>query len=83
MGIKSEPIAIGALERYVGDNTSAKKTAWSATVSDDNYPSEKLVKDSLDLKENAANKVDAWSAEPNDVHYPTEKLVKDALKVRW
>ena len=26
LGIKSEPIAIGALERYVGDNTSAKKT---------------------------------------------------------
>ena len=26
LGIKSEPIAIGALERYVGDNTSAKET---------------------------------------------------------
>ena len=26
LGIKGEPIAIGALERYVGDNTSAKKT---------------------------------------------------------
>ena len=25
LGIKSEPIAIGALERYVGDNTSAKE----------------------------------------------------------
>ena len=25
LGIKSEPIAIGALERYVGDNTEAKK----------------------------------------------------------
>ena len=25
LGIKSEPIAIGALERYVGDNTSAEK----------------------------------------------------------
>ncbi len=26
LGIKSEPIAIGALERYVGDNTTAPKT---------------------------------------------------------
>ena len=26
LGIKSEPIAIGALERYVGDNTTASKT---------------------------------------------------------
>lgn len=26
LGIKGEPIAIGALERYVGDNSSAKKT---------------------------------------------------------
>lgn len=26
LGIKSEPIAIGALERYVGDNTTAEKT---------------------------------------------------------
>ncbi len=26
LGIKSEPIAIGALERYVGDNTCAKET---------------------------------------------------------
>ena len=26
LGIKGEPIAIGALERFVGDNTSAKKT---------------------------------------------------------
>lgn len=27
LGIKGEPVAIGALERYVGDNTAAKKTA--------------------------------------------------------
>ena len=26
LGIKGEPVAIGALERYVGDNTSAEKT---------------------------------------------------------
>ncbi len=26
LGIKGDPVAIGALERYVGDNTSAEKT---------------------------------------------------------
>ena len=26
LGIKGQPVAIGALERYVGDNTSAEKT---------------------------------------------------------
>ena len=31
LGIKSEPIAIGALERYVGDNTSAKETEIIST----------------------------------------------------
>ena len=31
LGIKSEPVAIGALERYVGDNTSAKKVEISET----------------------------------------------------
>ena len=25
LGIKGQPVAIGALERYVGDNTSAEK----------------------------------------------------------
>jgi len=31
LGIKSEPIAIGALERYVGDNSSAKKPEIKST----------------------------------------------------
>ncbi len=31
LGIKGEPIAIGALERYVGDNTSAKNESYSNT----------------------------------------------------
>ena len=31
LGIKGEPVAIGALERYVGDNTSAKKTEIKAS----------------------------------------------------
>ena len=32
------------------ENTSNKVTSWTATVTDTNYPSEKLVKDSLDAK---------------------------------
>ena len=31
LGLKGEPIAIGALERYVGDNTSPKETAIKLT----------------------------------------------------
>lgn len=34
---------------------SNKVTSWSATVNDDHYPSEKLVKDSLDAKLDAAD----------------------------
>jgi len=34
--------------------TGNKVTTWSGTTSDDNYPSEKLVKDSLDLKLDAS-----------------------------
>ena len=35
------------------ENTSNKVTSWTATVTDTNYPSEKLVKDSLDGKANS------------------------------
>lgn len=42
---------------------SAKVAAWSSTVSDNNYPSEKLVKDSLDTANtNANNKLDKTTA---------------------
>ena len=61
------------------EQKSKKKTSWSSTVSDDNYPSEKLVKDSLDNKEASSNKVSSWSSTTTDVHYPSEKLVKDSL----
>ena len=32
LGIKGEPVAIGALERYVGDNTTAKQVYGSPTT---------------------------------------------------
>ena len=61
------------------EQKSKKKTSWSSTVSNDNYPSEKLVKDSLDNKEDDSNKVSSWSGTTTDAHYPSEKLVKDSL----
>ena len=61
------------------EQKSKKKTSWSSTVSDDNYPSEKLTKDTLDTKEASSNKVSSWSSTTTDVHYPSEKLVKDSL----
>ena len=61
------------------EQKSKKKTSWSSTVSDDNYPSEKLTKDTLDTKEASSNKVSSWSSTTNNTHYPSEKLVKDSL----
>ena len=53
-----------------------KVTSWSGTVSDTNYPSEKLVKDSLDNKQDTSAKKTSWSATVSDDNYPSEKLVK-------
>ena len=61
------------------EQKSKKKSSWSQTPSDDNYPSEKLTKDSLDSKENSSNKITSWSNTTTDGHYPSEKLVKDSL----
>ena len=43
--------------------TNKKVTSWSSPTSDDNYPSEKLVKDSLDLKLNSADLLALTTAE--------------------
>ena len=59
-----------------------KVTSWSQTPSNTNYPSEKLVKDSLDSKEDTANKKASWSATTSDDNYPSEKLVKDSLDLK-
>ena len=53
--------------------------SWSSTVSNDKIPTEKLVKDSIDSKENTSNKVISWGQTPSDDNYPSEKLVKDSL----
>ena len=64
---------------YSTKPTVSTAVIWQETSDNDHYPSEKLVKDSLDAKENAANKVSSFRQTPDDSHYPTEKLVKDSL----
>ena len=59
-----------------------KVTSWSQEPSDSNYPSEKLVKDSLDAKQTTANKVTSWSSTVSDDKYPSEKLTKDSLDLK-
>ena len=52
---------------------------WESTLSDSKVPSEKLVKNNLDIKEDTSNKVTSWSNTLSDSHYPSEKLVKDTI----
>ena len=56
---------------------SNKVTSWSQTPSNDKYPSEKLVKDNLDLKEDESNKVTSISSSSTDTQYPSAKCVYD------
>lgn len=64
----------GAIDEIVAN----KVEAFQVTPDDTHYPSEKLVKDQLDLKEDKSNKATAWGT-PNDTEYPTTKLVDDRL----
>jgi hypothetical protein len=61
------------------EDVTNKVASWTATTTDTHYPSEKLVKDSLDGKEDDSNKVTSWTATTTDIHYPSEKLVKDSI----
>ena len=61
------------------EEKATKVTSWGNNPSNDNYPSEKLVKSSLDNKENLSNKITSWGNNPSDTNYPSAKLVKDAL----
>lgn len=66
---------VKAVKNFFG----TKVTKWSTTVSNDNYPSEKLVKDNLDAK---GTKVTSWSGTVSDDNYPSEKLAKDTLDTK-
>lgn len=55
-------------------------TSWNSTPSDTKYPSEKLVKDSLDTKENTSNKTTTITSSSTDIQYPSAKSVYDAIQ---
>lgn len=58
---------------------SNKTTAWNSTPTDTHYPSEKLVKDTLDTKENLSNKTTTLTSNSTDTQYPTAKTVYDKI----
>lgn len=55
-------------------------TSWSNTPSDTKYPSEKLVKNSLDTKENTNNKTTTINSSSTDSQYPSAKSVYTAIQ---
>lgn len=59
--------------------TSGRTSSWTATPNNDRYPSEKLVKDSLDLKEDTANKVTSLSSSSTDTQYPSALCVYNLI----
>lgn len=67
---------------FAKEDNSNKVTSWGSTPSDTKYPSEKLVKESLDAKEDAVNKVTALSNANTDVQYPSAKAVYDSFYKR-
>ena len=69
---------IDALLNQKQNNNNLVAT-FQVTPDDTHYPSEKLVKDSLDAK---GSLVTAFQTTPDDTHYPSEKLVKDSLDTK-
>lgn len=64
------------------ENTSNKVTSLSASSTDTQYPSAKLVYDQLALKEAIANKVTSLSSSSTNTQYPSAKLVYDQLALK-
>lgn len=62
---------------YTPENVANKTSTFQATPDNTKYPTEKLVKDSLDLKEDEANKKTTITS--SDTDYPTCKAVETAL----
>ena len=61
------------------ERSENKASAFSAVPGDTKFPTEKLVKDNLDLKENLSNKITDFGVAPTNTQYPSAKLVKDAI----
>ena len=62
------------------EDKSNRVRNWSNYPSNERYPSEKLVKDSLNDKEDKENKIIAWGETPSNTEYPSAKLVSDTLE---
>lgn len=77
---KIQALVVALVNKF--EEKANKITSWSGTVSDTTYPSGKLVKDSLDNKENISNKKTAWNGSESDDGYPSAKLVKDSLDLK-
>lgn len=82
MTVQSSIQALAAKLKSIFEEKGNKTTEWGENLSDVKYPSEKLVKNSLDTKEAVANKVSSFSGTVTDDHYPSEKLVKDNLDLK-
>ena len=61
------------------ERSENKASTFQETPNNTRFPTEKLVKDSLDQKEDKANRVSAFQTTPDNAHYPSEKLVKDSI----
>lgn len=68
------------------EDITNKVSAWQATPDDTHYPTEKLVKDTLnDLNSEIGGKVEssqivtAWQTPTSDANIPSEKLVADTV----
>lgn len=76
----ANPVENGVITTALGgkESTTNKVTAFSSPT-DTEYPSAKLVDDSLALKEDLANKVTSISAASTDTEYPSAKCVYDLI----
>lgn len=78
--VKIQALVTALINKF--EEKANKVTSWSQQTSDTKYPSEKLVKDSLDTKQSIANKVTSWQSTTSDDKYPSEKLVKESLDLK-
>ena len=76
----ANPVENGVITTALGgkESTTNKVTAFSSPT-DTEYPSAKLVDDSLALKEDASNKVTSIDNTSTDTQYPSAKCVYDLI----
>lgn len=71
-------VLFGKIWNFIG----RLRTSWQTTPDDTHFPSEKLVKDGLDLKEDLSNKTRLirGSTEADDTRYPTELATRTVVE---